>query len=654
MSIVYFDICSLPLFLMILLVCFSRKMTKGSANQLFILTVLLSLFSAIADLGMEVTSNMAPMSESTRIICSISTYAYLTIRNANNAVLLLFLLALTRTTFLLRKKWVQIAFCLPYACVLVLLVQNIFTHNAFTVTAEEGYTRGPLMLVFYEIALIYGLMGLAYCIYCRRFLPMNKWSSLLAIYLLVHLAVIIQYFYPELLLEMFFTALGEMLIMLTIMRPEERMDSAVGMLSWASYQSDLKNIILSHDRVQIVAIQILSCQELRNYLGDHSYNKYISEIAKGIRALRWKHPYRIELYYERPGTIYLIADSDESNLVNLGHRLLSGSNDNIKRYTDQGARFDAQICLIRCPDDLQNVGDIISLGHTFQKHGSRRQKVFHAREIINSQTFTIEAHIEDILDRAIRENHIAVYYQPIFDLSSGKFHSAEALVRIISPEYGLISPAIFIPAAETRGFIIPIGDMVMEQVFRFVSEHDMDDLGLSYIEINLSVAQCMETDLPEKIHGMQRKYNVDPSRINLEITETTFESINDILVENVEKLIQMGYSFSLDDYGIGYSSIQRINRLPLKLIKIDKSMLDEVSSTNGQIILEHTIRMMQRIGKQIVAEGAETTEAIELLKAMGCDYIQGFYYSKPLPESEFVAFLKKYNRSRRTHELTDH
>lgn len=644
MSIVYFDICSIPLFLMILFVCFSRKMTKGSANQLFILTVLLSLFSAVADLGMEITSNMAPMPESVRMICSISTYAYLTIRNANNVVLLLFLLALTRTTFLLRKKWVQITLCLPYICILVMLVQNIFTHNAFSVTAEEGYTRGPLMLAFYGIALFYGLMGLAYCIYCRRFLPLNKWSSLLAIYILAHLAVLIQFFYPKLLLEMFFTALGEMLIMLTIMRPEERMDSEVGMLSWASYQADLRNIILSREHVQIAVIQLLSCRELRNFLGDHSFNEYISEIANGIRALRWKHPYRIELYYERPGTIYLIADNDEGDLENLGQRLLSEANDGIKSYIDKGARFESQICLIHCPDDLQNIDDIISLGHTFQKHGSHRQTVFHARDILNSQTFTIEAHIEEILNRAIKENHIVVYYQPIFDLRSGSFHSAEALARIIDPEYGLISPAIFIPAAETRGFIIPIGDMVLEQVFRFVSEHDLNDLGLSYIEINLSVAQCMETDLPEKIHMLQQKYDIDPSHINLEITETTFENINDIMVENIEKLVQKGYSFALDDYGIGYSNIQRINHLPLKLIKIDKSMLDEVSSANGQIILEHTIRMMQCIGKRLVAEGAETTHAIELLRSMGCDYIQGFYYSKPLPSSEFVDFLKKYNR----------
>ena len=120
MSIIYFDICAIPLFLMILFVCFSRKMTQGSTNRLFIATVLLSLLSTVADLGMEITSNMAPMPEPVRIICCITTYAYLAIRNTNNAVLLLFLLALTRTTFLLRKRWTQIAFCLPYACILAI------------------------------------------------------------------------------------------------------------------------------------------------------------------------------------------------------------------------------------------------------------------------------------------------------------------------------------------------------------------------------------------------------------------------------------------------------------------------------------------------------------------------------------------------------
>lgn len=209
MRIIYFDICAIPLLLMILFICFTRRMTKGNANRLFIALVFLSLFCTFADLGMEVADNMVPLSETGRRICSISTYIYMVLRNANNVMLLLFLLALTRTTFLLRKGWAKVLFFLPYSVILVLLLQNPFTHSAFTVTAEHGYVRGPLMMVFYGIALVYGIIGLIYCIYCRRYLPFNRWTALLSVYVMVHLAVIIQFRLPEVLVEMFCTALGE-------------------------------------------------------------------------------------------------------------------------------------------------------------------------------------------------------------------------------------------------------------------------------------------------------------------------------------------------------------------------------------------------------------------------------------------------------------
>lgn len=415
--------------------------------------------------------------------------------------------------------------------------------------------------------------------------------------------------------------MGEMLIMLSIMRPEERMDSEAGMLSWASYQSDLQNILLSGEHVQIIVIQMLNYKQVRNYLGDHRYYSCFSIIADGIRIIHWKYPHRIELYFERPGTVYLITDADDSFAEDAAEQLLSKTSKEIRHSADMGIRFETRVCLIQCPDDLKNAKEIISLGHIFYTIDPQNRKVVRADELVGFQSFTLETHIEEIINRALREHHIEMYYQPIYDVKAGVYHSAEALVRINDPQYGLISPAIFIPAAEAQGLIIPLGDTVLDLVFRFISEHDLDALGLSCMEINLSVAQCMERTLPEKIRFLQEKYGIDPGCVILEITETTFENISDVMLENVNELIQMGYSFALDDYGIGYSSIQRVNHLPLKLIKIDKCMLDEISSPNGRIILEHTVHMMQSIGKQLVIEGAETLEVVKALESMGCDYI---------------------------------
>ncbi len=373
MKVIYFDICSIPLFLMILIICHTRRMTKGKANQMFVLVVTVSLISAIADLGMEIPNSMLPMSGTGYFICTLSTYLYLAVRNGNNAILLLFLLMLTRTTSLIRKKWVRFAFWLPYMVLLLLLAQNPFTHRVFTITAETGYARGPLMMAIYAIAMVYGLTGLVYCIYCRRYLPANKWAALLTCYLLAHAAVVIQFFHPELLVEMFCTALGEMLIMLSIMRPEERMDSAVGMLSWASYRSDIRNIALSGEHVRIVVIRLLNCLEIRNFVGDHNYNQYLSEVADRIRAVRWTHRHRIEIYFERPGTIYLITDADESGSEDAGERLLAEVGDLIRGHVKMGVCFEPRVCLIRCPEDLQKAEDVISLGHIFLQIDERKQ-----------------------------------------------------------------------------------------------------------------------------------------------------------------------------------------------------------------------------------------------------------------------------------------
>ena len=640
-SIIYFDICAIPLFLIILFVCYSRKMTKGSANKLFIVLVLLSLFSAIADLGMEIPNSAKPLSSTGLIICSISTYLYLIFRNATNLVLLLFLLELTRTTFLIRNKFIKIAFFLPYVVILAMLIQNPFTNTAFIVNAENGYVRSPLMYVFYGIASLYGIVGLIYCIYCYRYLPLNKWGSLLAIYILGHSAVIVQFFFPYLLLEMFLTAIGETLITLAIMRPEERMDMEVGLLSWSSYQTDVKNIMLSHEHVKIVVIKITNSREIRNYLGDIKYNKFIVEIADSLNLINYKHPRRIVTYFEKPGTIYIIASDDEPNIDNIKYELLEKSQSKLKKYADLGIHFKPQICLLSVPEDLSSYDDIIILGHKFQYVYKDDEKMCYARDIIKSKSFAIEAHIEEIIDKAIKNNNIEMYYQPIYDIKNNAFHAAEALVRINDPKYGIISPAVFIPAAESLGLIIPLGDIILEQVFQFISNNDITALGVEYIEINLSVAQCIESILPNKIEALEKKYNIKPSQVNLEITETTFEHISDIIVDNITKLIGMGYSFSLDDYGIGYSSVQRVNSIPFKLIKIDKSMLDEANTASGIKLLEHTIVMMQSINKQIVCEGAESIEQINMLKNMNCDYIQGFYFSKPIPSKDFINFLKK-------------
>ena len=248
-----------------------------------------------------------------------------------------------------------------------------------------------------------------------------------------------------------------------------------------------------------------------------------------------------------------------------------------------------------------------------------------------------------ILNRAIRDRKFEMYYQPIYSIKDGRFVSAEALIRLFDDEHGFVSPALFIPAAERKGLMIPIGDFVLESVFRFISDNDFSELGLSYIELNLSVAQCLQNDLADKILTLEKKYHINPERVNLEITETTYENIGDITDMNIKRLSENGFSFSLDDYGTGYSNMHRISRLPLKIIKIDKTMVDDMVNKAGMSVLSNTVSMMKDIDKEIVCEGVETKEQLDTLTSLGVDFIQGYYFSKPLPAEKFVEFIRERN-----------
>ena len=645
MGIVYFDICAIPLILMILFICFTRKMFKGLANRMYIVSVFLALFTTIADLTMESTDNMIPMTPGVRAACTVATYAYFILRNLTPVFIILFLFTLTRTTFLIKKAWAKTVFFAPFGIIMALLAQNPFTGLAFVITPENGYTRGPLMVVFYAIAFIYGISGFAYCIYCRRYLSKYKWGSLLSIYALGYFSVFIQLFFPDILIEMFCTAVSEMLILFAIIRPEEQMDLQSGMLSFNTYQVDLKNVIHSRVPAVICIIQILNCREIRNYLGDHEYNKCLSTIANGIRSTKWNHKHNVELYFEMPGTIYLITSLEGMCTSEIGEIILNSVKTSVSKYVEVGVKIEPEICIARCPDDCNVAEDFIRLGHKFQKI-SRGKPVSFASDIISNKNYAVEAHIESIIDNAINYDGLEMYYQPIYSVKDGKFVSAEALIRLSDEEYGFVSPGLFIPAAERKGLMIPIGDFVLDSVFRFISENDFNELGLSYIELNLSVAQCLQGDLSDKILALEKKYHVNPARVNLEITETTYENIGDTTDMNIKRLSDNGFSFSLDDYGTGYSNMQRISRLPLKIIKIDKTMVDDMENKSGMSVMRNTVSMIKDINKEIVCEGVETADQLELLSGLGVDFIQGYYFSKPLPEKQFVAFIREKNNAK--------
>ena len=242
---------------------------------------------------------------------------------------------------------------------------------------------------------------------------------------------------------------------------------------------------------------------------------------------------------------------------------------------------------------------------------------------------------------AFNENFV-MYFQPQYHASDRTLRGVEALLRWKGDDGRMISPSVFIPIAEKNGAIVPIGTWVIEESIRIYADWKKKYHSSLILSINVSAIQYKRPDFISKLMETLEKYEVDPSMVELEITESV---LIDDFVEVTNKLLILkdyGFKISLDDFGTGYSSLSYLKGLPINTLKIDKSFIDTViSDNNTKIITESIVYMVKKLGYETVAEGVETKEQFEYLRSIECDNIQGYFLGKPMPSHEVEELLKK-------------
>lgn len=250
-----------------------------------------------------------------------------------------------------------------------------------------------------------------------------------------------------------------------------------------------------------------------------------------------------------------------------------------------------------------------------------------------------DAKIRAAVDRAVKNNTVEVYYQPLYGTKEQRIIGAEALSRIVDPELGMISPGEFIQVAERSGSITQLGEQVFEKVCTFLEQQDTKALGIDRINVNLSPIQCRDERMPERLVAIARRHHVDFSQLKLEITESALADRN-VLQANMKRLEAHHAVFSLDDFGTGYSNLMRVLRFPFSDVKLDMTFVQAYFSRHNRL-LPAIIDGFQSFGVQITAEGVETQEMARELTRLGCGILQGYYFSKPLSEADFVAYVAR-------------
>ncbi|MGB1263014.1 MAG: bifunctional diguanylate cyclase/phosphodiesterase [Cognaticolwellia sp.] len=242
------------------------------------------------------------------------------------------------------------------------------------------------------------------------------------------------------------------------------------------------------------------------------------------------------------------------------------------------------------------------------------------------------------------DNRLELWYQPQLSLATGKIIGAEALLRWRTADDKFISPTVFIPLAEYSGLIVEIGNWVVEQACQLLSRLAQSQFEDVSISVNVSIPQFKRDNFVDTIIQATQNHEVDPSKLELEITENVLMDEPQAIIDALVQLKAQGISIALDDFGTGFSSLSYLQKLPLDRLKVDRSFVNDITEQGGSIIADTIINLGKQMNLKVIAEGIENSTQEMQLKAMGCDDVQGFYYAKPMPADEFFACLEAKNR----------
>ena len=257
-----------------------------------------------------------------------------------------------------------------------------------------------------------------------------------------------------------------------------------------------------------------------------------------------------------------------------------------------------------------------------------------------------ERSITDGMEAALEEGQFEVYFQPKYASGDESMAGAEALVRWRHPQWGLQSPGLFIPIFEKNGFITRLDQYIWQKVCELLQRWDRKGYPAVSVSVNVSRADIYNADLLDMLTAMVHAYGLEPSRLHLEITESAYTENPGQLIETVRGLRERGFVIEMDDFGSGYSSLNMLTNLPIDMLKLDMQFIrNETAKPENQGILRFIIEIARWLKLSVVAEGVETKEQFERLKKIGCDYVQGYYFAKPMPAGEFEALIGEGKRA---------
>lgn len=648
-NIIQLDIAAIIIMLLLIGSIIMKKLYTLGSSRIFVFIIIITMLTTIFDILSVVFFNEPyPLENVYKNIGITFNTLYYIFRNLMIFLFAIYLLQLTDSMKkILKSPLLSIILFLPIIIVIGLIISNPFTHLIFDVEIENDrfeYVTGTLFFVPYVITVVYFVIGFINIFKYSYYFTRYQIIALVSIAPITIISLILQFILTKtnivqnnILLEMFTSVLSMILITTSIETALELIDNKTSFLSFKQFNKILKRTINTKSDLNIIIIKISNYSDIYNKLSYEMAENYVKNLANVIK--KKAKTLKGKVFYIDEGLYSIVVDKEVEikSFAQIIDTLIVNFNENNIVPT-------SRLCVISLPEDFDDLEQFVKFIRNYYNKFKFNNNIVYYSELSKDREFKIKNDIDIILDNAFNNKSFEVYYQPIYDIRKKSFTKIEALVRLNDKDYGFIEPFYFIKYAELANKIDKIDLFVIEEAIKFIASPQFKELKLESININISISECVNLTLYNNVVKLIDFYKIDPSHLNLEVVEGNDLLNHEAIYNTILEFKKIGIHFALDNYGIGYSNIANFSKTPLSTVKIDKVLFENINEVGVDSILNNTIDLIRSLGRKIVFEGVETKEKQEMLSKYDCDYVQGFYYSKPIKKEELIEFLRKNNR----------
>ncbi|MCR5686361.1 MAG: EAL domain-containing protein [Lachnospiraceae bacterium] len=617
----------------VLLFYLMRNRPEKTENKLFMLLVLNVLLCSLCDITGLSLIPFVMESEGAFAVRKTMQYVYFMIHVSLAPILWQYVAFHTGMNYRI-GRFAKCVISVPFFVMQLMTLINPFTGWVCYFDEDRAYARGVGLNVIFGASILYYVISIGVILFFWNF--MNKKSRYVIVYFfaVTTIGLVVQMVFLGVNTELFSESLGLLGLMMTIENEDNLRDPHTGIYNYKAFENDLRLFMKVRQSFCVIILKVQNPMTFIRLIGPGNIEALTAMTVDYLATV----VQRRNIYYLGMGTFAIINDNNDKRMNLEISNTFKERFDKSWHFMDRDARFAAAIYCAEIPKEIRTAKEIMMLAHSPAPSGGKDTTVVSGSSL---QFLLRQSQVESAIISGLKKKSFEVYYQPIYRASDLSICAGEALVRLHDEAIGEIYPDEFITITERTGMIFELGDFVLEEVCKFLNSGIPTEMGLDTLNINLSISQCMQTGYAGRIIDIVSKYNIAPSRITFEIKESAASTDFNTLRRFVTALREKDFNIAVDDYGIGFSNIHFLTNLDVETVKIDRTVFWEAEqSDDGRIIMDSYIAMLKKLNRQIFITGVETKSQIDLAAEFEVNYLQGYYFSNPVSQNEFIGILK--------------